>query len=398
MKKIFAIWVLLLGILAGILNAQVITETTTKTSRGEGEGLSRQEAINNAIIEALGKLNGIRIESIKQNFVTSELSNEKSELQDIYSAALSKVTKGRVDSYEINHISQDTNGKYTADVTIYKTTTKKSYKAPGISHKSRRSISVFDTSSSAYSGVGSILQQHLITNLLESRKFNVLDRDSKGYYDLEKALIKSPDAQSDEIYKLGNVLGSDYFLLFGIQGIAGQTKKSNLTNKEIHQVEIVVDYRVILFATRQIKYSNTLTVSLNLKDDNLSTNQEALKQVAQKISDDILNAIYPLKVANITNNEAVFSQTLKVGDVYECFALGEAIKDSYTKETTGRIETKVGEVTITRTNPKMSYGSITQGSVQKGNLCRPLGGSNGGGEGRDANYSINPSGGVNLGF
>lgn len=249
-----------------------------------------------------------------------------------------------------------------------------------------------------YAGVGSILQQHLITNLLESRKFNVLDRDSKGYYDLEKALIKSPDAQSDEIYKLGNVLGSDYFLLFGIQGIAGQTKKSNLTNKEIHQVEIVVDYRVILFATRQIKYSNTLTMSLNLKDDNLSTNQEALKQVAQKISDDILNAIYPLKVANIANNEAVFSQTLKVGDVYECFALGEAIKDSYTKETTGRIETKVGEVTITRTNPKMSYGNITQGSVQKGNLCRPLGSSNGGGEGRDANYSINPSGGVNLGF
>ena len=194
------------------------------------------------------------------------------------------------------------------------------------------------------------------------------------------------------------MLGSDYFLLFGIQGIAGQTKKSNLTNKEIHQVEIVVDYRVILFATRQIKYSNTLTMSLNLKDDNLSTNQEALKQVAQKISDDILNAIYPLKVANITNNEAVFSQTLKVGDVYECFALGEAIKDSYTKETTGRIETKVGEVTITRTNPNMSYGNITQGSVQKGNLCRPLGSSNGGGEGRDANYSINPSGGVNLGF
>ena len=249
-----------------------------------------------------------------------------------------------------------------------------------------------------YAGVGCILQQHLITNLLESRKFNVLDRDSKGYYDLEKALIKSPDAQSDEIYKLGNVLGSDYFLLFGIQGIAGQTKKSNLTNKEIHQVEVVVDYRVILFATRQIKYSNTLTMSLNLKDDNLSTNQEALKQVAQKISDDILNAIYPLKVANIANNEAVFSQTLKVGDIYECFALGEAIKDSYTKETTGRIETKVGEVTITRTNPKMSYGNITQGSVQKGNLCRPLGSSNGGGEGRDANYSINPSGGVNLGF
>ena len=31
-----------------------------------------------------------------------------------------------------------------------------------------------------YAGVGSILQQHLITNLLESRKFNVLDRDQRA--------------------------------------------------------------------------------------------------------------------------------------------------------------------------------------------------------------------------
>ena len=45
-------------------------------------------------------------------------------------------------------------------------------------------------------------------------------------------------------------------------------------------------------------------------------------------------------------SEAVFTQKLSVGDTYECFAQGKALKDSYTKESTGdsKIESKVGKV------------------------------------------------------
>ena len=42
--------------LACVLNAEVVTHTSTKTATGEGHGLTREEAINNAIIEAVGKL------------------------------------------------------------------------------------------------------------------------------------------------------------------------------------------------------------------------------------------------------------------------------------------------------------------------------------------------------
>lgn len=54
------------------------------------------------------------------------------------------------------------------------------------------------------------------------------------------------------------------------------------------------------------------------------------QKIIYRISGDILNAIYPLKVASVENNEVVFSQSLNQGDVYECFALGKAIKDAYT--------------------------------------------------------------------
>ncbi|EPN1533175.1 CsgG/HfaB family protein [Campylobacter upsaliensis] len=384
------------------LNAKVVTSTNTKSSTGEGVGLTREEAINNAIIEAVGKMGGVNINSLRKSNSSVFSNGLDTTIQDHYSEQISKATKGRVDSYEINSIEQDENGKYMANVTIFKTTTTKKYQAPGLSADNRRSISVFDsTPDPTKRGIGAALQQKIITNLLQSRKFNVLDRDSNGYYEMEKALIQSGNAAKDEIYKLKNVLGTDYILLFSISALDGKQKTSNLTGKSKMEAEVVIDYRVLLFATRQIKFANTLSMKVALKDDSLSTNEQVLGQIARQISNDILNAIYPLKVASVENGEVVFSQSLNQGDVYECFSLDKAIKDSYTKETTGRIETKSGSIEVTRSTPKLSYAKITEGSVKVGDICRPLsnsGSGNGYTIGRDANYKVEEGGGVNLGF
>ncbi|EAJ7129985.1 CsgG/HfaB family protein [Campylobacter upsaliensis] len=384
------------------LNAKVVTSTNTKSSTGEGVGLTREEAINNAIIEAVGKMGGVNINSLRKSNSSVFSNGLDTTIQDHYSEQISKATKGRVDSYEINSIEQDENGKYMANVTIFKTTTTKKYQAPGLSADNRRSISVFDsTPDPTKRGIGAALQQKIITNLLQSRKFNVLDRDSNGYYEMEKALIQSGNAAKDEIYKLKNVLGTDYILLFSISALDGKQKTSNLTGKSKMEAEVVIDYRVLLFATRQIKFANTLSMKVALKDDSLSTNEQVLGQIARQISNDILNAIYPLKVAGVENGEIIFSQSLNQGDVYECFSLGKAIKDSYTKETTGRIETKSGSIEVTRSTPKLSYAKITEGSVKVGDICRPLsnsGSGNGYTIGRDANYKVEEGGGVNLGF
>lgn len=384
------------------LNAKVVTSTNTKSSTGEGVGLTREEAINNAIIEAVGKMGGVNINSLRKSNSSVFSNGLDTTIQDHYSEQISKATKGRVDSYEINSIEQDENGKYMANVTIFKTTTTKKYQAPGLSADNRRSISVFDsTPDPTKRGIGAALQQKIITNLLQSRKFNVLDRDSNGYYEMEKALIQSDNAAKDEIYKLKNVLGTDYILLFSISALDGKQKTSNLTGKSKMEAEVVIDYRVLLFATRQIKFANTLSMKVALKDDSLSTNERVLGQIARQISNDILNAIYPLKVAGVENGEIIFSQSLNQGDVYECFFLGKAIKDSYTKETTGRIETKSGSIEVTRSTPKLSYAKITEGSVKVGDICRPLsnsGSGNGYTIGRDANYKVEEGGGVNLGF
>ena len=387
--------------LACALNAEIVTHTSTKIASGEGHGLTREEAINNAIIEAVGKISGVNISSMKRSSTHAISDNSGSNIVDTYSNDISKATKGRADTYNIISAEQDGSGRWIVVVEIKNSKTTKSYKAPGLDNKQRRSLAVFNASYGDTRGLGENLKTHIISNLTKSRKFNILDRDNGGYYEMEKALIKSSNANSDEIYKLKNVLGSDYLMIFDIKAAQARTKQSNLTSKNITKAEVAVDYQVILFATREVKYSNTLTMSVSVKDD-LKSNEAAFKKIADKITSDILNAIYPLKIANINGQEVVFTQNLSVGERFECFSQGKALKDSYTKQSTSdmRVETRAGQVEITRADPKLSYAKIIEGNMKEGYICRPLGGGSGPGysEGRDANYQVNDGGGVKLGF
>ena len=97
--------ILFLGLFLSLsLNAKVVTTTSTKSSTGEGTGLTMEDAINNAIIEAIGKMSGVRINSLKKSNTSVSTDNTGSNIQDNYSEQISKATKGIADTYEINSV------------------------------------------------------------------------------------------------------------------------------------------------------------------------------------------------------------------------------------------------------------------------------------------------------
>lgn len=377
--------------------ARVITETSTQTSHGEGVGITREEAVNRAVIEALSKIQGVKINSIKSSSIAmATTSSEGTQLTDIYREDISRATNGRVDSYDINSVTQDADGRYHASVTIRNSKTTKRYQAPGLSADSRRSITVLGRGD--YYELNKTLRQKFINGFVQSRKFNVLDRQHGSLYAMEKAFIQSGNAQSDEIYKLGNGLGTDYMFVYTVTSADASSRTSNLTGREKVKAQLSIDYQVILFATRQVKYSNTLTVDADLKDGSMSNVHAGLDRVVNQITNQVLEAIYPLRIADVVGDELVFSQELVTGATYECYSEGAMIRDSYTKENTGRVETRTGAIEVVRATNKLSYAKVTEGSVVKGNVCRSLGGVAGYSEGREANYQLHEGGGVQLGF
>ena len=102
-------------------------------------------------------------------------------------------------------------------------------------------------------------------------------------------------------------------------------------------------------------------------------------------------------------NEITINQgNLKVGSKYEVFKLGKKIIDSYTKESLGRSEIKVGKAEIIRVLPKYSIAKIIEGKVSKNNILRSIVIENEKDEfekiGKESDVKIKSNGGVVLPF
>ena len=338
--------------------------TFIKTSAGEGSGQTKEIATRNAVLEAISKMKGLSAEK--------NLNLQSLEVPTLFGTVLtnpqmSKATKGRIDSYDVESVNIEPNGWYAVRVNVYKTLFERSKKP-----------SVIIINASRYKNLGETLRQRISNDLVQSKKFSVLDRKNDAYYQAEKALIESEDASSEDVYKLGNVLGTDYMLIVNLRDL-GKSGGSNsgvaatAASSKVSKADVVVDYQMILFATKEVKLSNTITLTLSLKDESVKSNEEAMGKISKAVSTDILNTLYPLIVAAIeTNKEVTFADKLIKDTIYECGS---------------------GRVQITK-SAAQSKAKILDGEIALGDVCK----INADNVGKAANYKLGTGGGVNLGW
>lgn len=369
--------------------AEVVTKTTSRTVEGIGNGSSRTEAVNNAIIEALSQLNGVYIKQEKFVSDTSIESSKGNFSEYVYNNNINRITQGKVDSYSILNVSEKGDGRFEASVSITKSKTTKEYKTPGLDPMARRSLAVLPSYSSADAfhilgtdvdarDVSQRLTQELVSALTKTRKFTVLDREANEAYHNEKALLLSRDAGKDELLKLGNVLGADYLFLSNITElhVEENVQTSKLTGQTTQMLKAyaTVQYRILAMATRQIKWSSTTTFEFAPSGRTFEQIYlEVLQKTSEELTYEIIENIYPLKVADLSQNgEVILSQSSSLGTRYAIYVPGKKLYDSYTKEYLGKDETLSGEIEIVRSLPKISYARVVSGKVNKGDICRKL--------------------------
>lgn len=336
--------------------------TFIKTSTGEGSGQTKEIATRNAVLEAISKLKGLSAEK--------NLNLQSLEVPTLFGTVLtnpqmSAATKGRIDSYDIISVNIEPNGWYMVRVNVYKTLFERSKKP-----------SVTIINASRFKELGETLQRRLTNDLVQSKKFNVLDRKNDAYYKAEKQLIESEDASSEDVYKLGNILGTDYMLIVNLRDLGKSSSSSSgvastSASSKASKADVVVDYQMILFATKEVKLANTLTLTLSLKDGGVKANEEAMGQISKAVSTDLLNTLYPLVVAAMQDKEITFADRLDANAIYECGS---------------------GRVQITKST-QTSKAKILSGEVAVGDVCKVAIET-----GKEANYKLGTNGGVNLGW
>tara|TARA_B100000925_G_scaffold56729_1_gene37475 strand:+ start:4390 stop:5667 length:1278 start_codon:yes stop_codon:yes gene_type:complete len=366
LRVLFLTFLLTLPLVA---NSQTKFITLSVSAIGETE----QIAINNALIEALSQINGAVVDG-NMSFETFSQSRAEGETQDYYyskkfSQDLSKHTEGIIDSYQINNSNPRVIGGWEveASVTIAK------YALSPQANRKRIAVMPFritDTRELIVQNkqvdkrrVLGLLNQSLVTQLTQSRKFFVADRDFVDEIYSERDFIQYGDVPLSELSKLGNDLGVDLILVGVIEDFNTKSTKKNFPslNKTFVSTNGIVEisYRVIDVATRQVKYSNLYLSDSGTTNANADT--QMILDASSKIGEDILFAIYPLRVEKILDNTLYIGQggnQLNVGDEYQVFKLGEQINDTYTGESLGQTEELIGTAEIINVTSKMSSATL----------------------------------------
>lgn len=218
--------------------------------------------------------------------------------------------------------------------------------------------------------------------LIHGRRFAVLDRRAGEIYEQEKRLLASDDVDPNEAARLGKVLGADYMLYGTVDRIEVTEERKTIVLTGETRVEVTATarlrYSLLTVATREIGWASSLELQYGV-DEDLRTEQAAemlLDRLALHVADEVADSIFPAKVAQVTGWGSFVvnrgGNTVREDDLFEVFALGEAVVDPDTGEDLGRLETTAGVARITSVKPKFSLAEMItdHGEIVRGMILR----------------------------
>ncbi|MDR2844673.1 MAG: hypothetical protein LBV28_01110 [Puniceicoccales bacterium] len=358
------------------LNAQTATNDAPFTVTVEGTGDTRDLAIIQAVKQALIQTEGVKIDAL-ETLVKSKRSPDGRIDEKIRNAVA-----GRIAGYEVLSATQNGTGAWTATLNVRLS----KYRTPGGDPATRRKLAVLpfrvhkdyklDGTKLNATAISERLAQRTVTDFTQSRRFAVVDRDFTAEYLRESNFLKSPNAPAAELIKVGQALGVDYLVVGAVEELSGNIKTvhQTLTNRDLIYYEggATVSYRVLIMATRQIQWSDTIRLDLaSIPGDNLEARFDAAAtELAHQISTRTLENIYPIKIADIAPHlgEVILARggnLLTPGDRFVVMNIAEKeIIDPDTGESLGRRESPVAVIELTRVEAKLSYAKIVQGDLR----------------------------------
>ena len=328
----------------------------------QATGANQNEAINNGLVQAIQQVTGVRINrsAIYDLLQTDQSGSDGAvhKFDEKLQQNLKSDSNGVIKQYRIVNIDR----LQKSEVQVQLLVTIEKYTEVGVSSESRRKIAVmpFSDPSGKVTQAGTTLQTSLISYIVKTRRFAVLDRSNSEAYFQEMSLITTGQTPLSEQARVAQVLSADYLITGRLQ--AAQSTLSQqyipLTGETVSRVTGTpgrVDFSLMEVATRQVKFTGHF--------DAAGSNEV----IAEKIGSVIIEAIYPLRVIDASDpTELVINQggdSVKVGQKFTAFLLGAEQFDPYTKESLGKREKEAAQIEVIRVLPKMSYAKVIKGTL-----------------------------------
>ncbi len=416
-------------------------ETKTVEVETKGHGINRDEAINNALKQAVAQVKGVAVSSIDTNFLyrsaSADIERTDSGKRVEFDAVgvqtggttLRTNMAGLIKTYEVLNEKKLEDGTYevTLKVMVY------DYESPDKTARLRLAVMPIRTLDNSYRfgelivpsfDLSRQLSQKLAAALTQTNKFAVLDREYIMEFARERNFLLSGDASLEEQAKLGEALGVDYMLVGTITeaGIQRKMEWSPAIGHPIseYEADFNLEYRLIVGPTRQIKLADILDISLDKTNeikklvkkwepqdlDYREMTDNFVSMVANQLVETIIDRLHPIRIAAIENNGRVIinqgGSRIAVGQLLNIYSQGKELFDADTKESLGTTEILVATIKIDKVMPRMSYAKLVDGDVtelSEGLICRPKKDKKAQPpKGRKSDIQKTPQGGVTLPF
>lgn len=348
-----------------------------------GNGATAREAISDALANAVGMVNGLSIESTQwmSAFEKAIQSDEGGSyvFEDASGIDIATLTKGTISSYEvISSTTQPIAGHEVhvrAVIAVFQRERSADRKRIAVLPLRSRDNYAIDGAQLNPRAMTDVVEQAIVNELVDSRRFTVLDRKYIEQVSTENELLESGDVPISELARLGQTLTADYVLVGTLENVSGITTTKRMRTRDVEfqtfNADAQLSYRVIDPATRQVKFSRTESMSFGESELAAITTSSTVapstiavevgKMIGATVGATVTESIYPIVVTAVTSTGVVLGQggeSMTAGLILDLFRLGDRMIDPYTKESIGRIEEWVGTVEITRATNKQSYAKL----------------------------------------
>ena len=364
-----------------------------------GSGRNRDDAIRSALNSAVEQKYGMNLSSVSQGKTTSletltSVNGQETDMRhssDSLARNIKTISKGRITGYTI--MSEERNpatGEYNV---ILEVAFPAKYVVGDDPDALRRMVvSHFRVNADEVSVFGAPVNaaawEHALSDAIniymtQTRKFTMLDRDFDSESNEELARLNDPNAAPRDAIRLCQKLATDYLVVGTITFTNVQPPTENpYTGKMILPSQTVfatVSYRVILAATGQLKWTNSVQIDARNFYSSLAGGavHDSAAYAAQLVGDGIVSCILPYEIVGFNPDGTVIigegGKTFEIGEFLSVYNLGQEVTDTRTGKVIDGAEMRVGMLQIVQKTEKLSYAVVVSGSrdqMKKGSRLR----------------------------
>lgn len=356
--------------------AHVSAQVTEATVTAQGTGLTRDEAIQSALVSAAGQAFGIDLQATTQSMsMAADVAVDNEEhnlmlttLNKNVQQVLRSPTNAPILGYSVDDTMQLPQAGWEATVTLRYA----KFERMG-ADSNRRSVVVVGK----HGRYGEMLSQTVGESLVGSRRFDVLNRENEEFFEQEKDFILSEDAAMAEVARLSQASGADYLVIAELVnlGISNNNRETIRMTGEVlvkSSASGTLRLQIIEFATRKVKWSDTQKFGgtyPGATSVGAGTLAGLIGNAADILVEKMVASIYPIRVVKVMGDTAIINRGeggVAKGERYAVFISGEELVDPQSGESLGSLETEVGLGTIVDVKPKFAVLKMDTGALAAG--------------------------------